>query len=191
MTDPTTPTPPEQPAMPFQVPQTPPTDGPQMPGSPDPIGHGAAAPGESPQAPKRRKKLLIAAGATTALLLTGIGVLASLETDTPAPNSAVTQEKSLFAEAKKKCGSSLASDAELGDEGRTLTLHGDGKESSGLSYVALECYWSELGLPDSAKAEFGATRALDGRLTGEWGDIHASWSYHPNSGLQMVLTLAN
>lgn len=32
------------------------------------------------------------------------------------------------------------------------------------------------------------TRALDGTQHGTWGNISASWTYHPDSGLDAVLT---
>ncbi|MCW3817887.1 hypothetical protein ONA91_25895 [Micromonospora sp. DR5-3] len=132
---------------------------------------------------------LIAAGAVAALLLAGAGIYTAFRTSpTPTP---LAEQKSPLTLAKEKCGTSLADYAVLGDGGGTLTLHGDGKESSGLSFSTLECYWSELKMPDSVKQEVLATRALDGRQSGDWDGIHASWSYHPDSGLQMVITVTD
>ena len=125
-----------------------------------------------------------------ALLVAGTGLFLALSEKSPVP-SPLVERKSPFVLAKEKCGTTFGNDVELGDEGRTLTLHGDGKESSGLSFDKLECYWAELKMPDSVKAEALATRALDGRQSGDWDDIHASWSYHPDSGMQMVFTLSD
>ncbi|MBM0229378.1 MULTISPECIES: hypothetical protein [Micromonospora] len=137
-----------------------------------------------------RTILLIAAGALVALMVAGTGLFLALSEKNPVP-SPLVEKKSPFVLAKEKCGSTIGSDVELGDEGRTLTLHGDGEESSGLSFDKLECYWSELKMPDSVKEELLATRALDGRQSGDWDGVHASWSYHPDNGLQMVFTLSD
>ena len=137
-----------------------------------------------------RTILLIAAGAVVALLVASAGIFLALSEKSPV-RSPLVEKKSPFVLAEEKCSSSLVGDVELGDAGRTLTLHGDGKETSGLSFDKLECYWAELKMPDSVKEEVLATRALDGRQSGDWNDIHASWSYHPDSGLQMVLTLTD
>lgn len=37
-------------------------------------------------------------------------------------------------------------------------------------------------------SEIGQTRALDGRQKASWGKVEASWSYHPDRGLDMTLT---
>ncbi|MDZ5443411.1 hypothetical protein U2F26_11800 [Micromonospora sp. 4G57] len=188
MTDPTTQIPPGQPAehsaAPIQL--VPPAETAHL--------AGAAEPDTVERRPVHalngRTILLIAACAVAALLVAGTGLFLALSEKSPAP-SPLVEKKSPFVLAKEKCGSTFGSDVELGDEGRTLTLHGDGKESSGLSFGKLECYWSELKMPDSVKEELLATRALDGRQSGDWDGVHASWSYHPDSGLQMVFTLAD
>ncbi|RLP89283.1 hypothetical protein EAD89_15130 [Micromonospora sp. BL4] len=178
MTDPTTPTPPDQQPL---LPAVPADHSESRPQAPTEVAaehkHG------------RRRLLLASAAGAAFLLLVGVGAFAAMRAT--ATEGGPPETKSPFATAKEKCGSAATGEAELGDEGKTLTLHGDGKESSGLSYSTLECYWSALDMPDSVKAEVEATRALDGRQSGDWADIHASWSYHPDSGLQMVLTRSN
>ncbi|MGR6320074.1 hypothetical protein Q2K19_25490 [Micromonospora soli] len=168
MTDPTTPTPPDQDVA--------------LPAAPQPsLPHVVEAqPGtEMPQPPsKRRRYLLIGAAVVAILLAAGAAI-------------AFGSRPSRLEVAREKCGAASDDYAKLGDDGSTLTLHSVGKESSGLSFDQLECYWSELEMPDSVRAEVGATRALDGRQSGQWDDIHASWSYHPDSGVQMVFTLAD
>ncbi|MBM0255690.1 hypothetical protein [Micromonospora sp. 4G55] len=193
MTDSTTPTPPNQP---LPLPETPPgrtvasrspSEHADLPVLDTPVLGTEAA--TTDHGRRRRLPLLIAVAGAAALVLIGVGVAWAMGAD---GTQAEPQAKTPFASARDKCGSgALTGESELGDQGKTLTLRGQGKESSGLSYSTLECYWSELDMPDSVKAEVEATRALDGRQTGDWGDIHASWSYHPDSGLQMVLTHAN
>jgi hypothetical protein len=35
------------------------------------------------------------------------------------------------------------------------------------------------------------TRALDGMQTASWGNYEASWTYHPDEGLDVVVTEAD
>ncbi|RKN47714.1 hypothetical protein [Micromonospora endolithica] len=128
-----------------------------------------------------------AVGAATVVLAV-VGVVAATR-DRDGQATPAEETKTPLVVADERCRSTSTGGAKLGDEGRTLTLRGQGKESIGLGYSTLECYWSALGMPDSVKAEVGPTRALDGRRSGDWAGYHASWSYHPDSGLQMVLTL--
>ncbi|MFG3604343.1 hypothetical protein [Micromonospora chersina] len=188
MTDPTHAIPTEQPTDQCELPRAASTQEVGAAGLQE-TGERKSVESKPPLTLNRRSITLIAAGAVAALLLAGAGIYTALQ-GSPI-SSPLVEQKSPVALAKEKCGSSLADDAVLGDEGRTLTLHGTGKESSGLSFSTLECYWSELKMPDSVRAEVLATRALDGRQSGDWDDIHASWSYHPDSGLQMVITVTD
>ena len=54
------------------------------------------------------------------------------------------------------------------------------------AYYGLSDIIVEIGLPDSLLAEMGETRALDGRQTAEYDDVSVSWSYHPDSGLEVM-----
>ncbi|MEU5790379.1 hypothetical protein ABZ754_21980 [Micromonospora purpureochromogenes] len=182
MTDPTT-------GMPLDRPLPPPASPLAVPADGGPAPHESTETTAAEHKRGRRTLVLVSAAGAAALLLVGLGVIAAAQGDET--QRGPTDTRTPFAAAKETCGSASAGGAELGDQGKTLTLRGAGNESSGLSYSTLECYWSALDMSDAVKAEVGATRALDGRQTGDWGDIHASWSYHPDSGLQMVLTLSD
>lgn len=45
----------------------------------------------------------------------------------------------------------------------------------------------ELGFPSSVAARIGNTRALDGTLTADGAGVTASWTYHPDDGLSIVI----
>ena len=45
----------------------------------------------------------------------------------------------------------------------------------------------ELGFSPSIEARMGNTRALDGTLTASGDKVTASWTYHPDDGLSIVL----
>ncbi|SBT44520.1 hypothetical protein [Micromonospora narathiwatensis] len=168
-----------------------PADSLQEPNTAQQPGAGGAESAGSKPTPNLsgRAITLIAVGAVAALLLAGAGVYTAFRTSTAA--STLVQRKSPLESANEECGSTHAGDAVLGDGGRTLILHGAGEKSRGLSFSKLECYWSELKMPDSVRQEVLATRALDGRQSGEWDQLRASWSYHPDSGLQMVITVTD
>ena len=51
----------------------------------------------------------------------------------------------------------------------------------------LEDALSEPGCPRSLAAKFGNTRALDGTLEEECERASLSWTYHPDSGLNLVI----
>lgn len=79
----------------------------------------------------------------------------------------------------------------LADGGRTLMLDmaGENPFTGDLSYEDILCVLDELHAPESVLAKMGATRSLDGRQSDAWAGIQASWSYHPNSGLDVILEL--
>lgn len=76
----------------------------------------------------------------------------------------------------------------VGDGGRTLTLNGAGDTSGGLAIDDLACVLGNLHVSDAVIAKMDGTRALDGMQTGSWDDIDASWTYHPDDGLDVILT---
>ena len=74
------------------------------------------------------------------------------------------------------------------DEGRSLTVDQEGEdETSGASIDELVCVLAAAGVPDSVVARMEVTRALDGMQTAEWDGITATWTYHPDSGMNLIL----
>ncbi|MHA3946244.1 PASTA domain-containing protein [Cellulomonas bogoriensis] len=80
---------------------------------------------------------------------------------------------------------------EVADGGRTLVLdmHGEQLFSGDLEYADVRCVLDELDVPQAVLTKMGATRSLDGRQEDDWNGINASWSYHPRTGLDVVLEL--
>ncbi|MFY1595651.1 hypothetical protein [Micromonospora sp. WMMD737] len=87
--------------------------------------------------------------------------------------------------AKDKC--SLSEYATVGDGGKSLTLDSGGKEAFGLAYSDIECVLKEVRVPDHVVSEMTSTRALDGKQNARWGKMRASWTYHPDQGLDVIL----
>jgi hypothetical protein len=56
------------------------------------------------------------------------------------------------------------------------------------SYMpALERLLDELGFPASTMSRIGNTRALDGTLEAKGEKAIATWTYHPDNGLNIVI----
>ncbi len=70
-----------------------------------------------------------------------------------------------------------------------MLVHGAGEEdASGLNASEVVCSLSSLDVPTAVLQQMAATRALDGRQEASWGTDTASWSYHPDQGLDVIVT---
>ena len=119
-------------------------------------------------------------------LVVGLGaglLLAQIDfSSEPKPSVALTN-------AVTSCGVEDTTGIELGDEGQSLTMDSEGKESYGAEFADITCVLDAIGIPDSVSNRMNATRSLDGRLTGDWDEFTASWSYHPDSGMNVVIEI--
>lgn len=77
------------------------------------------------------------------------------------------------------------------DGGESLIMTSDGTESPGASILDIACVFDELEVPSSIINRFDTTRALDGTQTGTWNDYEATWNYHPDSGANITITVAD
>ena len=152
----------------------------------------------SPVSPvKSRRPLLIGAIAVALVLLVAIAasvaVTAKRSSDQAAAEQAAEDARlareQVLAQASSTCDLNFTSGATLGDGGRTLTLDTQGEDdSSGVSIEKVACVLSTVDTPDAVLSALDSTRALDGRQRASWDNIDAEWSYHPNSGLNLILT---
>lgn len=75
----------------------------------------------------------------------------------------------------------------LGDEGTSLSISTGGEDSAGASLSDVACVLAALDVPDSVITRIDSTRALDGRQEASWDDLDATWGYHPDTGLDLVV----
>lgn len=73
---------------------------------------------------------------------------------------------------------------EVLDEGETLTVNGGDQFQT---VPAGECVLNELDVPESVKAKMAATTAMMGSQTDSFDDYELTWSFHPDSGLNLVV----
>jgi len=157
----------------------------------DPAHHTAPDAAEAPQPRSRR---LVTAALLTGAFVLGVTVGVLLPVGGVGPGSADNTSASpsapaaSLADAYDHCGVADAG-GELADEQTTLILDTQGAEDvAGLDYATVSCVMSRLGTPERVVRAMESTRALDGRITDSWDVFTASWSYHPDSGLDLVIS---
>ncbi|MDQ0424284.1 DUF2510 domain-containing protein [Cellulomonas iranensis] len=118
-------------------------------------------------------------------LLIGTAVLAVAAVATVAV--VLLNRPSRLEAAFDECGMDERVGARLTDGGKTVILDHEGEDDSpGLDIIEVACFTVALGVPDSINARMDSTRALDGRQDAEFDDITVSWSYHPDTGIDMI-----
>lgn len=104
----------------------------------------------------------------------------------PVATAAATQAEPPVEVAVKKCSPFLT-----GDNGHSISLDGQGKDETANTTKAsteqIACILTELKAPDYVIAKMDSTRALDGMQNADWAGISASWTYHPDNGLDVIL----
>lgn len=101
--------------------------------------------------------------------------------------SACAQGPTVLEEAYETCES--PDHIEIRDEGKTIIMSGEGNESEGADIVDIACVLMALETPDRVINKIDSTRALDGTVSESWDGLKADWSYHPDSGLNMIVYL--
>lgn len=134
-----------------------------------------------------------ALGVAATLLTVGItGAAAERDEAAAADQVARDAEAAIdrsLTDAVDTCGAQDEDGISIGDEGQSLTMDGKGNESDGASIVVIACVLTEIDVLDSVISRIDNTRSLDGRLEGAWENYEASWSYHPDSGMNFVVEI--
>ncbi len=134
-------------------------------------------------APQKRKV------PTPAIVLGAIGVAAvfSIVIGT-ATGSSATQFQSAL-DTCLSAGEDGYDDVQIGEDGQTMYLDGSGEDDySALEYSSEFCILNALDIPEIIITRMNATSSLMGVQTGDWDNFSASWTYHPNNGLDVSIT---
>lgn len=91
--------------------------------------------------------------------------------------------------ALSSCGlSETSAGVSVDAGGKTVYFDGTGEEDfGGIDYASVQCVLEKLNAPTSIFERIGSTSALQGVVEGDWANFHASWTYHPNNGLDLTL----
>lgn len=106
----------------------------------------------------------------------------------PRPSTAsapAAPAKTALRVAYETCGSV----GELADADLALYLDMEGGDANSgtLTVTNIACVLAKLDAPSYVIHKMDSTRALDGRQSESWGDFEASWSYHPDEGLDVLI----
>lgn len=139
----------------------------------------------APAVRKSRKPLMfglggLGVGLVVGLLLAGLG---SAVSGTVAQSSAIPK-------AVDACSAADIEGVDVMDKGKSLKLQTAGEESSGTDVVTVVCVLNELDAPESLFTKLDSTRALDGTQSVDWSGFTASWTYHPDNGLNVIVETA-
>ena len=80
------------------------------------------------------------------------------------------------------------------NDGSAISLNTKGKDytDTGTSNIfAYYCMLNEVGVPETTQEKMNRTRAMDGTQSDTWDALKASWSYHPDSGVNVVIEGVN
>jgi hypothetical protein len=170
------------------------TQPPIAPGYPEP--HSLAQVMPQPEPPKRRVDwftpvtivVLTALSAFLAAFGSPFPPVANIWGDDPATAAAPEVSgppKTELRKAFEACGQV----GELSDQDLTLTLDmaGEDPNSGDLEVSDIRCLLLALNAPGYVLSTMEKTRALDGRQSEKWATFTASWIYHPDDGLDVII----
>ena len=92
-----------------------------------------------------------------------------------------------FSSALDTCHAS-GSYVRLAADKSSLTLQAENESGRGLSAPVFRCVLDELDAPASMRQRMLLTRAIDGTQEEQWGPYRATWTYHPDQGLNVVIS---
>jgi hypothetical protein len=126
----------------------------------------------------------IAVLAVAVLAAGTVGFFLGRSSATPSPTDAASAQARLRT-AYDACQNQAGSTLNLADGGASIVID-TGSEYG--SVEGMDCILSELGTPESIQAQMGRTTAMMGVQDADSDGIEYSWSYHPDNGVDMVIT---
>lgn len=76
----------------------------------------------------------------------------------------------------------------LADDDHTLVVDMMGEDPGTGTIDDVLCVLDEFEAPQAVIAQMESTRALDGMQSTTWSTYKVTWTYHPDDGLDMILT---
>lgn len=141
---------------------------------------------------------LPALGAGGALVLAGCVAFAGLLLGEDTPDW-LPGGPSILEEAMEECGypeENLAG-ITFDEDHDVITVSSAGIQNDGVPtaegmevFANYLCIEDAVGVPQYVRDEISSTTSLQGRQEAEWDGLSASWSYHPNNGLNITFRMA-
>jgi|SRR5699024_1019954 len=171
----------------YPTPDQQPADAQQRPGYPPPD---AEPPNPSPARP-RRTVLPVLTGLIGAIVGAGVTVAIMLpltDPSTAAPKSLADEPSDILTQAAQACD--LPMGVNVQDDGVTLVFDHEGEDDfAGGDLEDIMCVFTELDMPSRIRTHMSQTTSMDGRQTASWDNLEVQWSYHPDRGLDGMVTL--
>ena len=89
--------------------------------------------------------------------------------------------------AKDECGMEFSVYVIADETG--IELQGADEFGRGHDFSEIRCVLRELDIPDSLLSRMTNTTSLMGIVEGQWDVYKAEWTYHPDNGLNVFVTL--
>jgi hypothetical protein len=119
----------------------------------------------------------------------GVGFLLGRSSAGPSPSeraAAAATEASRLQTAFDSCeGKDVGDTLSLGDNGHSIVIDTGSEYGDPTGYA---CVIEDLGVPESIRAQMDRTTALQGVQEASHDGMSFSWSYHPDNGVNMVIT---
>jgi hypothetical protein len=129
-----------------------------------------------------------------AIVIGGIVATVALTTSSKSSSTGGIEPAGLFDSTNPLADASTTCNAgTLADDDHTLVVDMAGEESgTGTATIDdIVCVLGELETPQAVVAQMESTRALDGMQSTTWSTYKATWTYHPDDGLDLIITHTN
>lgn len=159
---------------------------------PQSLAQVAPAFGATPPQPRPPRRWLLPTITGVAGLVVGGAVVSAVISGTAAADGRAADEAAVavLGDAVDACEVRGASGFVLGDGGLSLTIDNKGEDDVvGADFLDISCVFGALAMPASVSSHVGQTTSMDGRQTAEWDNLELQWSYHPDRGMDGVITV--
>lgn len=161
--------------------------------------NGAATYGEQPAtsdpegAPRKPKKRVrtIAIISASAILIAAAAAVTFIVSQPAGPTPIEAAKKLCINGIPFSEGLDVDNYVSVLDDGDTITLRTIPEKYAmltGVTYQSVVCVLTALDAPESLSHELGKTSANDGRQRDSWDKYEARWSYHPDKGLDIMIS---
>ena len=156
---------------------------PIIPGDAEPVTLSSVMPASKPPSTTPRWVVPVIAGMAVLLVAAGVSLYLATRHFGPAASPAASPTSTPIRDAYFGCGQV----GEVSDQDHTIVLDTLGGNLTKATAADVNCILQHLGAPNAIYETMLKTRAIDGRQRGQWSTFEASWTYHPDHGLNVII----